>query len=92
MMWKDLWPPTTICFFITLKRLNRQSRRPALCTRRLKSTSSHRNLLRARGGVGLMGHGSHPPSLPPAPSVWVPVVGGYEGGVGFILASRPSLL
>lgn len=50
VMWKDLCPPTAICFFITLKRLNRHSRRPALCTRRLKSTSSHMNLLRSRRG------------------------------------------
>ena len=49
VMWKDRCPPTAICFFITLKRLKRQSSRPALCTRRLKSTSSHRNLLRTRG-------------------------------------------
>lgn len=64
VMWKDRCPPTTICFFITLKRLNRQSRRPALCTRRLKSTSSHRNLLRCRGGNSRTGGHSCPLSHP----------------------------
>ena len=52
VMWKDLCPPTEICFFITLKLLNRQSRRPALCTRRLKSTSSHMNLVGTEEGGG----------------------------------------
>lgn len=58
VMWKDLCPPTATCFFITLKRLNRQSRRPALCTRRLKSTSSHVNLL--KGGEDGTGCSPHP--------------------------------
>ena len=64
VMWKDLCPPTAICFFITLKRLNRQSRRPALCTLRLKSTSSHMNLAGTRGGgrVGLQAAHSHAPT------------------------------
>lgn len=48
LMWKDLCPPTAICFFMTLKWLNRQMRRPALCTRKLKSTSSHVNLERIK--------------------------------------------
>ena len=67
VMWKDLCPPTAICFFITLKRLKRQSRRPALCTRRLKSTSSHVNLAgtRAGGRVGLqLAHGHTPTRHP----------------------------
>lgn len=45
-MWKDRCPPTAICFFMTLKWLNRQMRSPALWTRKLKSTSSHVNLER----------------------------------------------
>lgn len=46
LMWKDLCPPTAICFFITLNRLNRHIRRPALWARKLKSTSWHVNLFR----------------------------------------------
>jgi hypothetical protein len=47
-MMKVWYPPTEICFFITLKLLKRQMSRPALWTRRVKSTSSHVNLRRKR--------------------------------------------